>query len=59
MNELASHLFGASVQMDMKALAPAHRLLSRTGLWLNWERYFNSNNYSANILETGVDIHFQ
>ena len=59
MNELASHLFGASVQMDMKALAPGHRLLSRTGLWLNWERYFNSNNYSANILETGVDIHFQ
>jgi len=59
MNDLASHLFGASVQMDMGALAPSHALLRRAGLWLNWERYFNSNNYSANILETGVDFHFQ
>ena len=22
------------------------------------ERYFNSNNYSADILETGIDVHF-
>jgi hypothetical protein len=59
MNYLASHLFRASTQMDLGALAPTHRLMSRTGLWFNWERYFNSNNYTANILETGVDFHFQ
>jgi hypothetical protein len=59
MNKLASHLFGTSVQMDMEALAPSHALVRRTRLWLNWERYFNSNNYSANILETGLDFHFQ
>lgn len=59
MNDLASHLFGASLHMDMEALAVAHPLLSRMALWLNYERYFNSNNYSANILETGLDFHFQ
>ena len=28
-------------------------------LWLDYERYFNSNNYSANIVETGLDFRFQ
>lgn len=59
MNYLASHLFGASTQLDMGALAPSHALVRRTGVWLNWERYFNSNNYSANILEAGLDFHFR
>jgi len=59
LNYLASHLFGASLRMDMSALAPTHPIVSRSALWLNWEHYFNSNNYSANILETGLDFHFQ
>ncbi|HEY6866773.1 MAG TPA: DUF3570 domain-containing protein [Candidatus Eisenbacteria bacterium] len=59
MNYLASHLFGASTQLDMGTLAPSHAFLRRTAVWLNWERYFNSNNYSANILESGVDFHFR
>jgi hypothetical protein len=59
MNDLASHLFGASLRMDMEALAVNHRLLGRTALWLNYQRYFNSNNYSANILETGLDLRFR
>ncbi len=59
MNDLASHLFGASLHMDMDALAADHPVLGRMGLWLNYQRYFNSNNYSANILETGLDFHFQ
>ena len=59
LNDLASHLFGASTRLDMAALAPTHALWRRTGMWMNWDRYFNSNNYSANILEAGVDLHFQ
>jgi hypothetical protein len=59
MNHLASHMFGASLHMDMDALADAHPFLGRTALWLNYERYFNSNSYSANILATGLDFHFQ
>jgi len=59
MNSLASHLFGASFHLDMDALAAAHPFLGRTAVWFNYERYFNSNNYSADILETGLDFHFQ
>lgn len=59
MNELASHLFGVSLHLDMDALAAAHPVLGRMALWLNYERYFNSNNYSANILETGLDFRFR
>lgn len=59
MNVLASHLFGASMHLDLDALAAAHPFLGRTAVWINYERYFNSNNYSADILETGLDFHFQ
>lgn len=59
MNFLNSHLFGASVRMDLSALAPRHPIVGRSALWVNWEHYFNSNNYTANILETGLDFHFQ
>jgi hypothetical protein len=27
-------------------------------LWFDVERYFNSNHYSANVVETGVDFRF-
>jgi len=59
LGDLSSHLFGASLHWGMDALAADHPVLSRTTLWLDYERYFNSNNYSANILETGLDFHFQ
>lgn len=59
MNVLSSHLFGASFHMDMDALAASHTFFGRMAVWLNYERYFNSNNYSADILETGLDFHFQ
>ena len=59
MNDLASHLFGCSFHLDLDALAQAHPFLGRAALWLDYQRYFNSNNYSADIVETGVDFHFQ
>lgn len=59
LNDLASHLFGFSLHLDMDALAAAHPMLGRMALWLDYERYFNSNNYSADILETGLDFRFR
>jgi hypothetical protein len=59
MNDLASHLFGVSLHLDMDGFAAAHPHLGAPALWLHYERYFNSNNYSANILETGLELRFQ
>jgi Protein of unknown function (DUF3570) len=58
MAALASHLFGAKLNMDLDAIAAEHALLRRLGLWVDYERYFNSNNYSADIFETGLDFRF-
>ena len=58
MAELSSHLFGFALNFDLEALAADHPALARMGVWFNVERYFNSNNYSANILETGLDFRF-
>lgn len=58
MAPLDSHLFGAALNADLGALAPETPVLGRLSVWLSYERYFNSNNYSANILETGLDFRF-
>lgn len=55
---LSSHLFGASLHFDLGVMAAEHRWLNRLDLSLDYERYFNSNNYSADILETGIDFRF-
>ena len=56
---LSSHLFGGALRMELSSLAPTHAMLQRMSLWLDYERYFNSNHYSANVVETGVDFRFQ
>lgn len=58
LGDLASHLFGGALRVDLDALAPTHTALRRLSLWLDVERYFNSNHYSANVVETGVDFRF-
>ena len=55
---LASHLFGGSLRADLEAFAPTRTFVRRMTLWFDLERYFNSNNYSANVVETGVDFRF-
>jgi hypothetical protein len=57
MGALSSHLFGVGLNVDLAHLA-ASPTLQRLGAWLSYQRYFNSNNYSANILETGLDFRF-
>jgi len=58
LGELSSHLFGAALRADLEAFAPTRTFVRRMTLWLDLERYFNSNNYSANVVETGVDFRF-
>jgi hypothetical protein len=55
---LSSHLFDVTLQMDLGVLASSSRSLRHLGVSLDYGRYFNSNNYSADILETGVDFRF-
>ena len=58
MNDLSSHLFGFALDVDLTKLAADSPVLQRMGAWFSYERYFNSNNYSANILETGLNVRF-
>lgn len=58
MGPLSSHLFGASLNLDLATLAEQHPALGHFGVRVEYQRYFNSNNYSANILETGLDFRF-
>ena len=58
MGVLSSHLFGASINVDLAELAPDRALWRRMGLTVQIERYFNNNNYSANIVETALDFRF-
>lgn len=59
MADLSSHLFGAMFDVELEALAGDRAWLSPWMLWIKYERYFNNNNYSANILETGLEFRFQ
>ncbi len=58
LGKLASHLFGGSLRADLDTLTPDHTFLRKLSLWFDVERYFNSNHYSANVVETGVDVRF-
>jgi uncharacterized protein DUF3570 len=55
---LSSHLFGVTLNFDLGQLAADTPALRRFNLSLDYERYFNNNNYSADILETGIDFRF-
>jgi hypothetical protein len=58
LSDLTSHLFGAALNFDLGTLAADVPALRRLGVRVDYERYFNSNNYSADILETGIDFRF-
>ena len=55
---LSSHLMGVTLGFDLAQLAASVPALRRFNLSLDYERYFNSNNYSADIVETGIDFRF-
>ena len=58
MAALSSHLFGIALDFDLGTMAAESAWLHRLRARMSYDRYFNSNNYSANILETGVDFRF-
>lgn len=55
---LRAHLFGTRVRWSLRDRFPDSALLSGVSLQLSYERYFNSNNFSANIFEAGASIGF-
>ena len=58
MAALSSHLFGVAFDLDFDALAVPVQALRPLGVWFSVERYFNSNDYSANIVESGLTYRF-
>jgi uncharacterized protein DUF3570 len=58
MAALSSHLFGVALNLDFGALTADSGWMRRLRARMSYDRYFNSNNYSANILESGVDFRF-
>lgn len=58
MGPLSSHLFGVALDVRLETLAARHPTLSRFGLRCGYERYFNSNSYSANFVSGQVTCAF-
>jgi hypothetical protein len=58
MGPLSSHLFGLALDLDLDAFAVENERLKPFAVRIEYDRYFNSNNYSANILEAGLDYKF-
>jgi len=58
MGEFAAHLFGTRVDWGLASLFGHDRMWGRLKLSLGYERYFNSNNFSANIFESGLSLAF-
>jgi hypothetical protein len=58
MAALSSHFLGVGFDVDFGALELKQAVLRRMGIQCGYQRYFNSNNYSADILTTQLDIRF-
>lgn len=58
MARLASHLFGVTLDADLAAFDVRTPVLGSMGVKGSWERYFNSNNYSANFVTAQVTYRF-
>jgi len=53
-----AHLFGAQLSFHLAALNRNNPVLRGMELRFEYERYFNTNNFSANVLETGLAYGF-
>ena len=53
-----AHLFGGRILWTPNRLLGKWRFPERAQLIFGYERYFNSNNFTANIIETGLRISF-
>lgn len=55
---MTSHLFGTRLDVNLGVLSARPGLLDLVDISLTYERYFNSNNFSANVFETGLGVRF-
>jgi hypothetical protein len=53
-----AHLFGGRLDWDLGGMGGRLDFLRGVRLSLNYERYFNTNNFSANIFESGLSLAF-
>jgi hypothetical protein len=58
MSPLSSNLFGFGLNLDLANTGSESAALRRMGVRLDYERYFNSLNYSANFLTTKLTYRF-
>lgn len=55
---MTSHLFGTRLEIPLGVFTERRNVLDHVGLSISYERYFNSNNFSANVFETGLNVSF-
>jgi len=53
-----AHLFGGRIDLGLGSLIGGPELLRPLAMSLAYERYFNSNNFSANLFESGLSLAF-
>jgi hypothetical protein len=58
LGDFGAHLFGGRVQWHTGRLLRRIGVTAPAQLMFSYERYFNSNNFSASIVETGLSIAF-
>lgn len=58
LGDYGAHLFGGQIVWRPYRMVGSIGLLSRAQVMLSYERYFNSNNFSANVFETGLRVTF-
>jgi hypothetical protein len=58
MGDFDAHLFGTQLDWSLGMFVSPGHFLSRARVSLNYERYFNSNQFSANIFESGISFAF-
>ncbi len=58
LGDFAAHLFGGRVMWRPYGAIGGPHFLSGLQVIMSYERYFNTNNFSANIIETGLQIAF-
>lgn len=57
LGDYSAHLFGGQLMWLPHGLADV-RVLERANLVFSYEHYFNTNNFSANLFETGLQVSF-
>ena len=58
LGDYGAHLFGGHVTWHPERLLGGLDFLRHTELHFTYERYFNSNNFTANVFETSVSVAF-